>query len=293
VIPAGATIESDPVAIDTGYRGYMLISLYLPNMTAPATVVTAKTAYVLTGNKTMLDGQEPKRGWGLRGSYWLADVEVFASNRSKAILIIDDDGDIRDRNSEPNASWQEPFKERLLTKEGVRHFAVLNSSMPYCALTAPCTPSVFERIEDARRNRGGVKWVILSSGYQDILTDKRPDGVPKLSADNLTRELKSIADAAHAAGMKIYGVTYPPFTRTWYGVSGLLEKEALRVAVNRWVRESGAFDAVADFDRALRDPTDPSRLQDVFTWTQHTADPVVLSDIAFREMAETFDLSLF
>jgi len=100
----------------------------------------------------------------------------------------------------------------------------------------------------------------------------------------LIRGQKAIVEAAHTAGLKIYGITYPPPPRLL-----TQEGEASRVAVNTWIRESGAFDAIADFDRALRDPAKPSRLLDQFLW----GNPAVLSDIAFRAMAESFDVSVF
>jgi hypothetical protein len=75
-----------------------------------------------------------------------------------------------------------------------------------------------------------------------------------------------------------------PETR-WYTEQG----EAVRIAVNTWIRDSGAFDAVADFDQALRHPANPSQRRLEFMW----GSPDVFNDDAFRAMANSFDLSVF
>jgi hypothetical protein len=137
----------------------MQVSMYIPNKTDPATWVSqASRVSVLRGNATDLNSQQQARGYGLRGAYFLACVEVYGFKDSKAILILNDDGVERIGT----------VKDRLLAKGGSNRFAVLDASVSNCYLIAHCTVRVLERIEDAKRNRRGVKWVILSAGFMDL-----------------------------------------------------------------------------------------------------------------------------
>lgn len=64
---------------------------------------------------------------------------------------------------------------------------------------------------------------------------------------------------AHAQGIRVYGATLLPFGgNTYDDPAG--ERESSRQVVNSWIRTAGCFDAVLDFDRAVRDPADPRRL---------------------------------
>ncbi len=91
---------------------------------------------------------------------------------------------------------------------------------------------------------------------------------------------------ARSHGMRVIGATIAPFEgAAYYGP----EKEAVRTAVNDWIRPSGAFDGVIDFDQALRDPQRPSRLLPAFDPTDH-----LHPNLAGHEtMAAAIDLAIF
>jgi lysophospholipase L1-like esterase len=94
---------------------------------------------------------------------------------------------------------------------------------------------------------------------------------------------------AHARGLEIFGGTLTPFVGATYGGYGTPEGEAKRQAVNRWIRTSGAFDAVIDFDAAVRDPRRPERLNPRYD----SGDHLHLNDAGYRAMADAIDLRLF
>jgi len=268
VIPPGGVVRSDPVAFETGDRGSMQISFYIPDKTGPATLVgQADRASVLRGNATALNSQQQASGMILRGAYFLAAVEVYSFKDSRAVLIIDDDGILRHGWSDRIAL----LKDDLLANGGSNRFAILDASVPYCYMTAVCTTPILQRIEDVRRNRPGVKWVVLSAGYLDLgfATDRRfaPGTTPALIADAVIRAQKAVVDVVHEAGMKIYGVTYPrvPSPRMpypWMDNRGFNEDfETTRATVNSWIRSSGTFDAVDDLDGT---PADARLVPSVF-----------------------------
>jgi hypothetical protein len=291
IIAPGETAISDPMDFETRGAGFLAVSLYLPNKTEPATVVgSATTASVFQGDATAMASETSVLQRGpARGSLWLSSVEVFGSAESTGIMIIDDDSRWRDGLS-PGAGWQVPLMDRLLSNGGSNRFAVLNSSMNDCPLIGNCRPTAVERIQEAARNQEGVKWVILATGFDDILNASYDSGVLgqaplKTTVEDVIATLREIIAEAHAAGLRITGVTYPPF----FGTPRYTEKgDAMREAVNEWIRAGGAFDAVADFDRAVRDPNYPSQRQSLFVGEN----PAFLGNLGFQAMANSIDASV-
>jgi lysophospholipase L1-like esterase len=99
---------------------------------------------------------------------------------------------------------------------------------------------------------------------------------------------RQLISRAHAHGLKMIGATINPFEGVdlpgYYSES----KEALRQAVNHWIRTSGSFDAVIDFDAVLRDPDHPNRLLPRFASEDHLHP----NDLGYQAMADSIDLAI-
>jgi lysophospholipase L1-like esterase len=124
--------------------------------------------------------------------------------------------------------------------------------------------------------------VILLEGINDI-------GAESATASSLIQADELIIAQAHAAGLRIYGATLVPFggsNARYGGDYGTAAGERQRQALNHWIRTSGAFDAVFDFDRALRDPNDQTRLLPIYD----SGDHLHPSDAGYRAMAAAVDL---
>jgi lysophospholipase L1-like esterase len=136
--------------------------------------------------------------------------------------------------------------------------------------------------------RAGVKWLVLFEGINDITFSALPRSPAdeRTSADQLIEALEQLVDRAHAGGIKIMGGTLTPMAGLWLHNP---ETEALRAAVNRWVRTSGKLDAVADFDAATRDPAQPERLRPDFD----SGDHIHPNDAGNAAMAAAIDTSAF
>ena len=125
----------------------------------------------------------------------------------------------------------------------------------------------------------GARYVILLEGINDI-------GFTLTPAAQIIAGYEHLIAAAHAAGLKIFGATLTPFQGSaYYSAAG----EADREAVNRWIRTSGAFDGVIDFDQALRDPADPLRLRP----SCDSGDHLHPDDAGYQAMASAISLALF
>ena len=121
--------------------------------------------------------------------------------------------------------------------------------------------------------------MILLEGINDI-----GSGVVTSAGQLIAADTRLIAQA-HAAGLRILGGTLTPFQGTGYYSPA---KERIREQVNAWIRDSGAFDGVVDFDRAVRDPVDPLRIAPAYD----SGDHIHPDDAGYQAMADAVGLAL-
>jgi lysophospholipase L1-like esterase len=142
--------------------------------------------------------------------------------------------------------------------------------------------SALARFDRDVLGQAGVKWLILLEGINDIgHLDTEP-----ISADRLIGGLQQLVERAHTQGIKVMGATLTPYGGAAYARP---EGEVIRQAVNAWIRTTDIFDAIVDFDAAVRDPDDASRLQSRFDPGDHLHP----NDAGYAAMAEAIDLTVF
>jgi lysophospholipase L1-like esterase len=131
----------------------------------------------------------------------------------------------------------------------------------------------------------GVKWVTLMEGINDI---GRGSMVPAeaVTADELIGSYQQFIAQAHAHGIEVIGCTLTPFEGAGYARE---DGEQIRAALNSWIRTSGAFDAVVDFEAATRDAVNPKRFRAEFDPGDHLHP----NDAGYQAMADAFDLKIF
>ena len=136
----------------------------------------------------------------------------------------------------------------------------------------------------------GAEYVIVLLGINDIgLPGAFTPADEAVTAEDLIGAFRQLIARAHAKGLVIFGGTITPFEGT--GVPGFYTpaKEAVRQAVNAWIRTSNEFDAVVDFDLAIRDPARPARMLPVFD----SGDHLHPNDAGMQAMANAIPLRLF
>jgi len=150
-------------------------------------------------------------------------------------------------------------------------------------------PSGLARFEADALGRPGVRWIIVFMGINDLGFSGTvdPEAAPVMAAE-LIDGYRQLVRQARAAGVKIYGATLLPFEGAASGYY-TADKEAVRQAVNGWIRSAGELDAVIDFDAAVRDPARPSRLLPEYDDGDH----LHLSAAGQRALGDSVDLSLF
>ena len=110
-------------------------------------------------------------------------------------------------------------------------------------------------------------------------------GTARIASWQIVAGYQQLIAAAHARGLRIFGATLLPFQGAgYYSAAG----EATREAVNAWIRTSGAFDGVIDFDQVMRDPADPLRLNPVYD----SGDHLHPNDAGYQAMANAINLAM-
>ena len=298
-IPAGAPILSDSIDLKVLPFEEVAVSVYIPEKTPSSSVHfwAQHDSYVseagdFTGNPD-IPNATTKTSW-----YFLADVEVWASDQTAAVITLGDsitDG-VGAKQGE-HSDWPDLLADRIAkAKSGVTLSVVNEGIGGNRILHDGAGVSALSRFDRDVLAQPGVSNLIVLEGINDLgfphLKPRLPDGTTLkdlpfthevVSAQDLIIGLKQIIDRAHQHGIRVFGATLTPFEGADYYSE---EGEAGRQAVNQWIRTGGAFDAVFDFDAAVRDPNHPSQFRDGY----HSGDHLHPSAIGYKAMADAIDL---
>lgn len=290
-IPAGALAVSDPVKLDIPAPADLAVSIYLPGNVVPATQHSLGTQTNHISVPGDFTGAGTLAASTTQAYYFLSGVEVRASKKARAIVALGDS--ITDgfaSSVDANRRWPNRLAERLQASHGKSRLAVLNAGISgNRVLHDFIGTNALARLDRDALVQSGAKYLIVLEGINDI-------GIPGLfglpaeqvSAEQIIQGHRQIIDRARALGLKVYGGTLTPFEGFfpgYYTVAG----EAKRQAVNHWIRTSKAYDAVIDFDKVVRDPSNPTR----FLPAYDSGDHLHPGDAGYRAMADSIDLGLF
>ncbi|VVD93616.1 GDSL family lipase [Pandoraea morbifera] len=290
----GASVESDPLPFAVRAGTPLAVSLFTREARTPTTwhKIAQQTAF-LSGTGNYVDAAQgssfPTR---FTNTVWLSGLSVVPDVPAHAIVAIGDsitDGMRSTLNA--NRRWPDGLARRL-EAAGRRDVAVLNLGISGNRLlhdSACYGERLLTRFRRDALEQPGVRTVVVQIGINDINFGYVPPhagldcDVPHVivTAPEMIAGYQSLIAAAHAKHVRILGTTIPP---------GKLppEREAVREAVNQWVRTSGAFDGVIDFDAALRDPAQPTRMQPRLD----SGDGTHPSDAGYAAMADAVPLPL-
>jgi lysophospholipase L1-like esterase len=302
-IPVGAPVLSDPVAFPVTSGAEISISLYFPKRVATPTLhALALKRAVVSQHGDHTRAEKIEGGSASESSILVSAVLVPAHPSQRLIVAFGDsvtDGDGSTVDADDN--WPSDLIRRLgKTPEGSK-LAVVNEGIAGNRLLSEGFAVSFGVSALARFDRDalalpGVTHIVLLEGINDIGFPGAKLGGSYLAdpADVRTPEdlifaYRQLISRAHAHGIKLIGATITPFEGV--DLSGYYSesKEAVRQTVNKWIRTSGSFDAVIDFDAVLRDPDHPSRLLPRFA----SQDQLHPNDVGYRAMADAIDLALF
>jgi lysophospholipase L1-like esterase len=290
VIPPGALVVSDPVALKVAPQIDLAISLFLPTQPIPAVSAHGsadQTSYAAPGNVVGADTlQAPTEifSWP-----FVKAVDVKVSADSAAVVALGDsitDGAFATNNA--NARWPDELARRLLANKPTANLSVLNLGIGGNRVLNDVTgPSALARFDRDVLAQAGVKYLIILESINDIghATDPvRPNGI--VTADDLIAGLTQLAERAHMHGIKVFGATLTPDGKSKYDQPG---EEPMRQAINKWIRTTSELDGFVDFDKATLDPAAPTQFLPAFDHGDHLHP----NDAGYKAMGDAIDIKLF
>jgi lysophospholipase L1-like esterase len=285
VVPAGREAASDTVALRVSPLERLTVTLYFAGPTGPATFhpLASATVYRAGGDHRFdRDGgafDQTQTSW-----YYLSGVDVSGPTRGSRGTVVAFGDSITDgaiTTVDADNRYPDELAERLVAAG--RPTGILNAGIGGNKLLSD-TPGFGDAgVSRFRRDalgQPGVRTVIVLEGVNDVGGGEAA-GTP-VTAEQLIAGHRALIRAAHARGVKMVGATMTPTKGCPYPGYDTERGEAVREAVNHWIRTSGEYDAVVDFDRALADPADPDRLRAEYD----AGDALHPNDAGMRAMAE-------
>ena len=286
----GAVLVSDPVELMVPPLSDLAIDLYLPGDAAAAESPVSwhnrsdRTSYVSNPGNHAGTVEFPATA-ATESWFYLARVEVAARDHTGAVVTIGDS--ITDgycSSVDGNSAWPDHLAARFQAN-GI-DLAVLNVGIGgNRVLGGGAGRSALARFDRDVLLQTGATHVIVLEGINDISGAPRPG----VTAAALIAGHRQLIARARARGLTIFGATLTPFEGTTIPGYWTPEGEAIRRELNEWIRTSGEYDAVLDFDAATRDPARPTWFRPEYD----CGDRLHPGDAGYEAMANAVDLDLF
>lgn len=283
-IPPGGVVLSDPFDFDLPALTNVAITIYFGSISA--TTVNGHpgsrtTSFIKSGDVATapsMAGASTTAHW-----YIITGLDVLADASSKAVIVLGDSiTDGRGSTTDGNNRWPDDLAQRLATNSPTAGVAVVNMGIGGNAVVAGgLGPTALARFDRDVLGQSGARWLIVFEGVNDI-----GGSSSQVVATNLINAFQQFIDKAHARGLLAYGATITPFGGSFYDSAA---HETARQTVNDWIRNSGRFDAVIDFDVAVRDSANLNQLLPAYD----SGDHLHLSPAGYHAMADAIPLTLF
>jgi lysophospholipase L1-like esterase len=250
---------------------------------AQATITMADGDQLST---TPLTSPRPFTHW-----FFLKSVDVEAAEGAASIVAFGDSiTDGYKSTMDANARWPDGLARRLQAGKSAGNLSVLNLGIGGNRIlhSGPGGgPSALTRFDRDVIAQSGVRYVILLEGINDIGHMHTDPGPEDVTTPELIAGMEQLILRAHSHGIKIIGATLTPDENAHYG--RVADREAMREALNEFIRNSGKFDGVIDFEKATRDPEHPI----FFLPAYDSGDHLHPGDAGYKAMADSINLALF
>ena len=295
LIPPGAEYVSDPITYSVAPLSDVAITFHLDGPPAPETSHPGSraTSYYLHGDSVTAESL-PMAG-KIDHWYQLNAIDVQAPKGAALVIALGDSiTDGHGATTNGNDRWTDVLARRLQELPATRNIAVSNQGIGGNHLLIDgLGPNALARFDRDVLAPAGSRWLIVFEGINDIggLVRMGTESTPAVHAalvDRMIGAYQQIIERAHAHGIMVIGATLTPDGGSSYNRPGS-PSEADRQAVNDWIRAAGNFDAVVDFDKVVRDPSQPDRLLPAFDCGDHLHP----SPAGYKSMGEAISLSLF
>jgi lysophospholipase L1-like esterase len=296
-VAAGALAISDSVQLEVKPLADLVVSLYLPGEILLGQITgryARQTNYISPAGNFAAAINMPV-GKITDEWFFVSGIDVMASRDTGGVVTLGDS--ITDANISTHDAycrWPDQLARRLIARQSthpsVRPLAVMNQGLGGNRILHDLRgDSGLRRFDRDVLAQPGVTHAIVMLGTNDLRNRYAKPG-EEVTAQQMIAGISQMALRAQACGIKLFGATLTPFgNETFMPGAWNPVREGHRVAVNTWIRESGAFDGVVDFDQALRDPVRPTQMLPIYD----CGDGLHPSDLGYCRMGDVIDLALF
>lgn len=286
IIAPGVAVTSDPIRFLLEPRMDVAITISFGQTSPDVTghPGSRTTSYLLAGSHPSTDDFSD----AVKTDHWyvINGIDVKAPKSAAVVIIGNSITDGRGSGANKQDRWPDILSERLLKNPATKKIGVLNMGIGgNCVLHGGLGPTALDRFDRDILKQKGVRWLIILEGVNDIGGTQDRGSAMKV-ATGLIDAYGKMIDEAHAKGIKVYGGTITPIEKSFYYKDF---REAARDTVNNWIRTSGRFDAVIDFDKVMRNPEDLTTLLP----EAQSGDYLHPNEKGYEMMGGAVDLSLF
>ncbi len=289
----GALVLSDPIPMAVEPLQELAISLYFPEELTAGTLhgIALQTGYISEPGDHAAASEFPVSST-TESTAFLTGIDVAATPESSAIVTLGDSiTDGFGATSGAYGTWPDALANRLVVaglpravlNEGIGGNRLLSDSAADFGLAFG--ESALARFDRDVLGQAGVEYLIVYMGINDIGMGMWDPSQTRSSAEMISG-LNQVIERAHERGITVIGGTITPFEGAdYYSPEG----EATRQEVNAWIRTSGAYDEVVDFDAAVQDPAQPTRILADYD----SGDHLHINDAGYVAMAEAVNIDWF
>jgi lysophospholipase L1-like esterase len=299
-IAPGALAISDPIAFEAPPLADLVVSLFVPGTLPQAAGITGhvnvcQTCWVSPAGDFTREQSMPVAS-SIDGVFFLSAIEVHAAADTKGIVAIGDSLTISNISTVgANNRWPDQLARRFAMRDGDAMPGIMNQGIGGNRIVHNSRGgSLQARWDRDVLAQPGITHAIVFLGINDIRNrNRKPE--EDVTARELIDGLAQLAHRTRSRGIAIYGGAMLTFENENYNPPPDLpgfytpEREIIRQEVNEWIRNGGAFDAVIDFDLAIRDPGHPTRMLPAYDCGDHLHP----GDAGYLAMGDYVDLKLF
>lgn len=292
-IPAGEVIQTDEIDFKVNALENVAVTSFFGDQ-VPTTGVTGHrgaraTTYQVQGNEVSAEKLDTLSGYKTcTGWFFIADASVWMRG-GKAVVCFGDsitdgygtDASYLGKKPDSYTRWGDYFAKRLQNNEATKNVSVINEGIGGNSIFGGLGPAGRTRFERDLSEHDNVAYCIILFGVNDM------NSLPDTSMwDKMKPEYEKMIETCHDYNVKVYAAPILPFGSSSYYSEG---SEEVRNLINNWFRsdESGV-DGIIDFDKAVMDPNNPTRILEAYTHEDglHPYD-------GYEAMAEAIDLNMF
>lgn len=299
-IPNGALAVSDAINFPVKAQQIVTVTMYLASGQKTNSITShpgsRTTSWFQSGNAvdaaqlavTDVNTQSAAH-W-----YFLSSIEAWVQPKQGSMLIVGDSiTDGRGSTTNANNRWPDLLLRRLQNNTSTKHISFGNLAAGGNRILADgLGPNAFSRIDRDVLAHPGVKYAMIFEGVNDIGSAPTTKDAQNAIYESLIQAYQQMVTLIHAHGIPVFGATITPFSApanfTGQPYSNP-ERENTRQRINKFIRESGTFDAVADFDKFLADPKIPSQLNPLYD----SGDYLHPGPVGYQHIADQFPVQIF